>query len=97
MENSERYGNTRPPDLPLEKSVCTDAAQKVISLQGNWGFVQFGGYVTASQGWLLGAGPDYQPPAPGGAHSAFRAGPRDGGVTGEESPGRDARVFLLTV
>ena len=22
MENSERYGNTRPPDLPLEKSVC---------------------------------------------------------------------------
>ena len=23
MENSERDGNTRPPDLPLEKSVCT--------------------------------------------------------------------------
>ena len=22
LENSERYGNTRPPDLPLEKSVC---------------------------------------------------------------------------
>ena len=22
VENSERYGNTRPPDLPLEKSVC---------------------------------------------------------------------------
>ena len=22
MENSERNGNTRPPDLPLEKSVC---------------------------------------------------------------------------
>ena len=22
MENSERDGNTRPPDLPLEKSVC---------------------------------------------------------------------------
>ena len=22
MENSEGYGNTRPPDLPLEKSVC---------------------------------------------------------------------------
>ena len=24
-ENSERDGNTRPPDLPLEKSVCTSA------------------------------------------------------------------------
>ena len=22
VENSERYGNTRPPDLPFEKSVC---------------------------------------------------------------------------
>ena len=22
MENSERDGNTKPPDLPLEKSVC---------------------------------------------------------------------------
>ena len=22
VENSEREGNTRPPDLPLEKSVC---------------------------------------------------------------------------
>ena len=22
MENSERDGNTRPPDLPLEKSIC---------------------------------------------------------------------------
>ena len=22
MENSERDGNTRPPDLPIEKSVC---------------------------------------------------------------------------
>ena len=22
MENSERDGNTRPPDLPLEKCVC---------------------------------------------------------------------------
>ena len=22
VENSERHGNTRPPDLPLEKSVC---------------------------------------------------------------------------
>ena len=22
LENSERDGNTRPPDLPLEKSIC---------------------------------------------------------------------------
>ena len=22
LENSERYGNTRPPDLPLEKPIC---------------------------------------------------------------------------
>ena len=26
LENSERYGNTRPPDLPLEKSVCTSGS-----------------------------------------------------------------------
>ena len=25
MENSERDGNTRPPDLPLEKSLCQEA------------------------------------------------------------------------
>ena len=26
MENSERDGNTRPPDLPLEKSICRQEA-----------------------------------------------------------------------
>ena len=26
MENSERDGNTRPPDMPLEKSVCRSEA-----------------------------------------------------------------------
>ena len=26
MENSERDGNTRPPDLPLEKPVCRQGA-----------------------------------------------------------------------
>ena len=26
MENSERDGNIRPPDLPLEKSVCSQEA-----------------------------------------------------------------------
>ena len=28
MENSERDGNTRPPDLPPEKSVCQEAIVK---------------------------------------------------------------------
>ena len=26
LENSERDGNTRPPNLPLEKSVCTSGS-----------------------------------------------------------------------
>ena len=26
FENSERDGNTRPPDLPLEKSVCSSGS-----------------------------------------------------------------------
>ena len=26
VENSERDGNTRPPDLPLEKSVCSSGS-----------------------------------------------------------------------
>ena len=29
MENSERDGNTRPPDLPLEKSVCRIRKQQL--------------------------------------------------------------------
>ena len=28
MENSERDGNTRPPDLPLEKSVCRSGSDR---------------------------------------------------------------------
>ena len=28
-ENSERYGNTRPPDLPLEKSVCRSGSNRL--------------------------------------------------------------------
>ena len=31
MENSERDGNTRPPDLPLEKSVCRSGSNS-----SNW-------------------------------------------------------------
>ena len=29
MENSERDGNTRPPDLPLEKLVCRFKKQQL--------------------------------------------------------------------
>ena len=28
LENSERDGNTRPPDLPLEKSVCRSRSNR---------------------------------------------------------------------
>ena len=33
VENSERDGNTRPPDLPLEKSVCRSGSN---SLNWTW-------------------------------------------------------------
>ena len=29
LENSERDGNTRPPDLPLEKSVCRSGSNSL--------------------------------------------------------------------
>ena len=28
VENSEKDGNTRPPDLPLEKSVCRSGSRR---------------------------------------------------------------------
>ena len=28
LENSERDGNTRPPDLPLEKSICKSGSNR---------------------------------------------------------------------
>ena len=28
LENSERYGNTRPPDLPLEKPICRSGSNR---------------------------------------------------------------------
>ena len=31
LENSERGGNTRPPDLPLEKSVCRSRSSSGIT------------------------------------------------------------------
>ena len=33
MENSERDGNTRPPDLPPEKSVCRSRSSRLVP---NW-------------------------------------------------------------
>ena len=41
MENSERDGNTRPPDLPLEKSVCSQEAT-VRTGQGTTDWFQIG-------------------------------------------------------
>ena len=38
MENSERDGNTRPPDLPLEKSVC----RSVRTARGTTDWFQIG-------------------------------------------------------
>ena len=36
MENSERDGNTRPPDLPPEKSVCQEARVRTGPGTTNW-------------------------------------------------------------
>ena len=41
MENSERDGNTRPPDLPLEKSVCRSRS-KVRTGHGTTDWCQIG-------------------------------------------------------
>ena len=40
LENSERDGNTRPPDLPLEKSVCRSG--KVRTGHGTTDWFQLG-------------------------------------------------------
>ena len=36
MENSERDGNTRPPDLPPEKSVCQEATVRTGHITTDW-------------------------------------------------------------
>ena len=41
MENSERYGNTRPPDLPLEKPICRSEA-RVRTGHGTTDWLQIG-------------------------------------------------------
>ena len=50
MENSERHGNTRPPDLPLEKPVCRSRKQ-VRTGHGTTDWFQIGKGV--SQGCIL--------------------------------------------
>ena len=42
MENSERDGNTRPPNLPLEKSVCTQQEATVRTGHGTTDWFQIG-------------------------------------------------------
>ena len=36
MENSERDGNTRPLDLPLEKSVCRSGSNRTVHGTTDW-------------------------------------------------------------
>ena len=36
MENSERDGNTRPPDLPLDKPVCRSGSNRTGQGTTNW-------------------------------------------------------------
>ena len=50
MENSERGGNTRPPDLPPEKSVCRSGAT-VRTAHGTTDWFQIGKGVR--QGYIL--------------------------------------------
>ena len=35
LENSERGGNTRPPDLPLEKPICMQVRKQQLELDMN--------------------------------------------------------------
>ena len=42
MENSERDGNTRPPDLPLEKAVCRSQEATIRTGHGTTDWFQIG-------------------------------------------------------
>ena len=50
MENSEKDGNTRPPDLPLEKPICRSGTT-VRTGHGTTDWFQIGKGVR--QGWIL--------------------------------------------
>ena len=47
MENSERDGNTRPPDLPLEKSVCRTGNKSELDMEQQTGSKSGKEYVKA--------------------------------------------------
>ena len=47
MENSERDGNTRPPDLPLEKSVYRSGSKFEVDMEQQTGFKSGKEYVKA--------------------------------------------------
>ena len=47
MENSERDGNTRPPDLPLEKPVCRSGSKLELDMDQQTGSKQEKEYVKA--------------------------------------------------
>ena len=49
MENSERDGNTRPPDLPLEKSVCRSKSNRTAHGKTDWSQICKG----VCQGYIL--------------------------------------------
>ena len=42
LKNSERYLNTRPPDLPLEKSVCRSGSNRTGHRTKDWFQIQKG-------------------------------------------------------
>ena len=42
LENSERDGNTRPPDLPLEKPVCRSGSNSKVTGHGKTDWFQIG-------------------------------------------------------
>ena len=37
VETSERYGNTRPPDLPLEKPICRSGGKLELDMEQQTG------------------------------------------------------------
>ena len=47
MENSERDGNTRPPDLPLKKSVYRSGSKLELDMEKQTGSKQGKEYVKA--------------------------------------------------
>ena len=47
LGNSERDGNTRPPDLPLEKSVCRSGKKLELDMEQRTGSKQEKEYIKA--------------------------------------------------